>query len=343
MPKLQVGYWAAQEQYDVETLIKFARHAEVVGFDIIVSSDHFHPWRDSGQSGHPWIWLTAVASQTRNTELGTAVTTPTHRYHPAIVAQAFATLDYLYPGRIFVTLGTGHKMNETPLGYEWPGFQEKVQRLQEALEIIQLLWKGGFVNYQGKYYTINNAKLYTLPKKKIPVYIATTNAKVATLAGSLADGIMTNPRGLEKHITLLKAMAKGANQSNKDPSKLATCMEFKVAYDVDYDKALQSAFYWAPTAIPREKREHMSDPREFEANVGPEEMKKIEQSWLITTQSDAIIKRLGEFLKFGFNRVYIHSSSPDERKFLNLLGRDILPWMREYYETLTHPLVVAYE
>ena len=123
MGKLKVGYWAGQEQYDPNTLINYSKLAEVVGFDIVITSDHFHPWRDSNSfnfsphSGFPWIWLAAAASKTNVSELGTAVTTPGYRYHPAIVAQAFATLDYLYPGRISITVGAGHRMNETPLGY----------------------------------------------------------------------------------------------------------------------------------------------------------------------------------------------------------------------------------
>jgi coenzyme F420-dependent glucose-6-phosphate dehydrogenase len=330
-----LGYWAAQEQYDPARLLEATIHAEVVGFDIIVTSDHFHPWSDTGgQSGFPWVWMATVADRTKKVEVGTAVTTPTLRYHPAIVAQAFATLDYLYPGRIFVTLGTGHSMNETPLGYRWPRFKEKVQRLAEAVEIIRLLWKGGFVDYEGTYYRLNKAKLYTLPKGHIPIYIATSNPQVAEIAGRWGDGILTNPRGLERYRENIEAMEGAAAKAGREPSGLKKCMEFKVAYDVNYDRAFRSAMFWAPTAIPREKREHIADPRDLEAAVGDGEIAKIKETWLITTDSDAIIKRLGEFLKMGFERVYIHSASPNEGKFLNLLGRDILPWMREYYESL---------
>jgi len=341
--RLKVGYWAAQEQYEPETLLRNTRHAEVVGFDLIVTSDHFHPWRDSGQAALPWIWLAVAASQTNVGELGTTVTTPFFRYHPAIVAQAFATLDSMFPGRIFLTLGTGHKMNEYPLGYEWPEFAEKVERLEEAVEIIKSLWSQDYVDYNGKYYQLRKAKMYTKPKKKVPIYLATSNPKVASLAGRLGDGILTNPRGLENHMKLITSMKDGCTKAGRDPSKLDVCMEFKVAYDVDYDKALEGASYWAPTAIPRKVREHISDPRELEAIVGQAEIEKIQESWLVTTKSDDIIKRLGEFLKMGFSRVYIHSASPNEQRFLDLLGRDILPWMREYYETLTNPLRILSE
>jgi len=329
---LRIGYWAAQEQYDPVRLLSYAVHAEAVGFDIIVTSDHFHPWSDTGgQSGFPWIWLACVAERTKKVEVGTAVTTPLFRYHPAIVAQAFATLDYMYPGRIFITVGTGHAMNETPLGFRWPKFKEKVERLREAIEIIQLLWKGDFVNYEGKYYQLKAAKLYTKPKSHIPMYVATSNATVAEIAGRYCDGILTNPRGLERFLEIVEAMERGAIENGRDPSKLSKAMEFKVSYDVDYDRAYKSALFWAPTAIPRDKRENISDPRELEAMVGEAERKKIKETWLITTDSDDIYKALEDFLKMGFDRVYIHSASPNEEKFLNLLGREILPWAREYF------------
>lgn len=339
MVSLRLGYWCAQEQYDPSKLLEFAAHAEVVGFDIIVTSDHFHPWSDTGgQSGFPWVWIASAAERTKKIELGTAVTTPLFRYHPAIVAQAFATLDNLYPSRIFVTLGTGHAMNETPLGFEWPDYREKVDRFEEALKIIRLLWDGGFVNFKGKYYSLKTAKLYTRPKGKIPIYVATSNQKVAEIAGRLSDGILTNPRGLERYLEIIKALEKGASGAGRDSSRLSKAMEFKVSYDVDYNKALKSAMFWASTAIPRQEREHISDPRELERAISLKEEEKIKDSWLITTDSDFIIKRLGEFLKMGFDRVYIHSASPNEEKFLNLLGRDILPWMREYYEFLGRPV-----
>ena len=210
--------------------------------------------------------------------------------------------------------------------------------IRDSLEIIQKLWTGDFVTYEGKYYQLNKAKLYTKPKTKIPVYLATSNERIARLAGQFSDGILTNPRGLERFRRIVQAMEKAATKVGREPSKLSKSMEFKVAYDIDYHRALKSAMFWASTAIPREKRENIWDPRELEALIGPEEEKKIKESWLITTDSDDIIRMLGEFLKMGFDRVYIHSASPIEERFLNLLGREILPWMREYYESLFRPV-----
>lgn len=345
MPKLRLGYWAAQEQFDPHTLIKRALKAEVAGFDIIVVSDHFHPWRDKGgHAGFPWIIAALIAEKSKALEVGTAVTTPLFRYHPAIVAQAFATLGYLYPGRAFLTVGTGHAMNEVPLGFSWPDYREKVERLEEAIRIIKLLWEGEFVSFEGKYYRLVNAKLYTKPKQPLRLYVATSDRRVARIAGTYADGLLTNPRGLERNAKEIFAeMERAAAKAGRDPRKLTRCLEFKVSYDVDYDRALESALYWATSAIPREKRERVSDPRELEKLVGEEEVKRIEKTWLICTDVEAIVKSLEELMKLGFDRIYIHSSSPDEDRFLSLLGRDLLPWMREYYEELRRPLKVAVE
>jgi coenzyme F420-dependent glucose-6-phosphate dehydrogenase len=339
---LRLAYWCGQEQYDPYKLLEFATIAEVVGFDIIAVSDHFHPWSDKGgQSGFPWIIATLIAEKTKRVEVGTAVTTPLFRYHPAIVAQAFATLAYLYPGRIFLTLGTGHSMNETPLGFKWPEFKEKVERLEEAIEIIKLLWEKEFVTYIGNYYKLYKAKLYTKPKSKIPLYIATSNKYVARIAGKYADGILVNPRGLENYNEIIQSMERAAIKAGRDPKKLKKLMEFKVSYDVDYEKALNSTLFWASTAIPRDKREKISDPRELESMVTKEEIEKIKRTWLITSDTDEIIKTLEQFLKLNFDIIFIHSSSPDEKKFLSVLGRDILPWMREFYELISKPIRVA--
>lgn len=340
---LRLGYWCGQEQYDPKTLVDFAKIAEVVGFDMISVSDHFHPWSDTGgQSGFPWIIVNLIADKTQNVEVGTTVTTPLFRYHPAIVAQAFATLAYLYPGRIFLTLGVGHSMNETPLGFKWPeSVEEKISRLEEAVEIIHLLWSREFVTYYGNYYRLYKAKLYTKPKSKIPIYIATATKNAAIIAGRYADGILVNPRGLEKFNEIVDVMVKEAKKNGRDHEKLKKLVEFKVSYSVDYDEALKSTLYWAPTAIDRKKRESISDPRELEDSVTEKEIEKIKKTWLIATDPEQIIKSLEYFLNLNVDVIFFHSSSPNERAFLNMLGRDILPWLKEIYELKKEPIRVS--
>ena len=153
-----------------------------------------------------------------------------------------------------------------------------------------------------------------------------------TLAGELCDGILTNPRGLDKYVNLINSMKSSAEKAGRNPEELDISLEFKVSYDLDYDTAFKSATYWAPAAIPRDKRDLISTPKELEENITDSEIEKIRTSWLITSDVDEIIKEIGKFLKMGFNRVYIHSASPDEKKFLRMLGRDILPWMKDYYD-----------
>ncbi len=340
---LRLGYWCGQEQHDPKLLIDYAKIAEVVGFDLISVSDHFHPWSDrGGQSGFPWILVNLIAEKTKNVEVGTTVTTPLFRYHPAIVAQAFATLGYLYPGRIFLTLGVGHSMNETPLGFKWPSsIEEKIGRLEEAVEIIHLLWTKEFVTYYGNYYKLYKAKLYTKPKHKIPIYIATATKEAARIAGRYGEGILVNPRGLERFDEIVATMEKEAKKAGRDPKELKKLVEFKISYNVDYEEALRSALFWAPTAIDRKKRENISDPRELEDSVTEKEIEKLKQTWLIATDPEQIIKSLDFFLKLNVDVIFFHSSSPNERAFLNMLGRDILPWLKEIYELKREPIKVS--
>ena len=180
MPKF--GYRAVEEKWQPSRLLDLAVIAESLGFDFICTSDHFHPWfHQGGCGGQAWVWIAAAAAKTKNIRLGTGVTTPSIRYHPAIIAQSFATLAEMFPLRIFLGLGTGEAMNEIPLGLEWPHFKERAERLQEAIDVINLLWKGDFVTYTGKFFSLRNARLYTIPAKKIPIYVAASGPKVAKL------------------------------------------------------------------------------------------------------------------------------------------------------------------
>jgi coenzyme F420-dependent glucose-6-phosphate dehydrogenase len=172
-----IGYWAAHEQYSMHELLKFVVEAEKVRFTTAMTSDHFHPWwHDNAYGNFTWIWIAAAAEHTKRIRFVTGVTAPVYRYHPAIIAQAFASLDVLYPGRIGLGLGSGEAMNEVPLGFDWPRAKARLTRTREAIQIIRELWEGrnddGFVNFNGEYFLLRNAKLYTAPAKRIPIYMA---------------------------------------------------------------------------------------------------------------------------------------------------------------------------
>jgi coenzyme F420-dependent glucose-6-phosphate dehydrogenase len=187
---ITIGYWAAQEQYAPHQLTQFAKTAEDMGFDTVISSDHFLPWFNTGANGgFTWAWIGASAAYTKKIKFGTGVTAP-DRYHPAIIAQAFATLDSMFPGRLMLGLGAGEAMNSIPLGIVKPSPGQLVLRLKDALEIITRLFKGNFENFDGFFFRLRNARLYTPPRNKIPIFVAAGGHSTAKLAGEFGDGVI---------------------------------------------------------------------------------------------------------------------------------------------------------
>ena len=231
---IRFGYKASAEQFGPRDLLDFSVHAEEVGLDILAVSDHFQPWRHStGRAPNALVWLGALAARTERAHIGTSVLTPTLRYHPAIVAQAFGTLAQLAPGRVFLGVGTGEAMNETPAtGIEWPAFKERFDRLVEAIELKRLLWAEERVSFEGKYYRTERATIYERPEHPIPIYVAASGARTARMAGSVADGfICTSGKKPELYDELLAAVEEGAAGAGKEPGDVRRMIEIKVSYD----------------------------------------------------------------------------------------------------------------
>ncbi|MEM2905082.1 MAG: TIGR03557 family F420-dependent LLM class oxidoreductase [Candidatus Bathyarchaeia archaeon] len=327
MPLL-LGYKTCHEQYQPDRLLTHAVLAEKHGFETLWTSDHFHPWAHTGAAGgFAWVWMAAAAERTRKMRFGTSVTAPILRYHPAIVAQAFATLAVMYPGRVFLGLGAGEALNESPLGYTWPSPRQRVEMLEEAIFVIRKLWTGGFVNFMGKYYRLRNAKLYTKPDKPIRIYVAAGGPKVAELAGRLADGILLLP-DLARSKRLLEIFESAAKRAGRDPQKLERIVELLVSYDESYEAALRSCRFWAGSMLPVFFKYDVSDPREIEAHgtlVGDE---AIARNWIVATTPEEHIERVEGYVEAGFNHLYFVSSSPDEPKFIKFYGEKVLPHLR---------------
>src|ERR1700687_631361 len=228
---LTLGWKASAEQFGPTDLLRYGLLAEELGFDSVVVSDHFHPWRDTG--GHApfsWAWLGAVGAKTSRVRLGTSVVTPTFRYHPAIVAQAAATLALMFPGRFFLGVGSGESMNETPvLASQWPEPAERFRRLREAVKLMKQLWADEYVTFDGKYFKTRAAKIFDKPKDGVPLYIAAAGPQTATYAGKEADGfICTSGKGDELYReTLLPAVETGAREAGRDPAKSERTIEMK--------------------------------------------------------------------------------------------------------------------
>jgi len=330
---LRVGLSTAHEQHQPTELLEFAVAAEKAGFDSIWSSDHFHPWfHTNAAGGFAWVWTAAAAEKTKRIQYGTGVTCPLFRYNPAIVAQAFATLGYMYPNRIFLGIGTGEAMNEVPLGYSWPGFKERVQRLEESIRVMKLLWTKEWVTFKGRYYNLKKANLYTKPEKPVPLYVAASGATVTRIAGKYADGFLTLPFP-ENHYrdVLFPALEDSAKNAGRDPSEIDKAIEVYVSYGSDYDVALASVRCWAGTMLPWVFKYPIADPREIEAHGRLVGDKQLKEAWLIGTTPEEHIKWIEKYIKLGFRNLHITSSSPNDIKTIEMYGKNILPYLKTTY------------
>jgi len=327
---LTLGYKACHEQYQPDRLLAHAVLADKHGFETLWTSDHFHPWAHTGAGGgFAWTWIASAAEKTRNMKIGTSVTAPILRYHPAIVAQAFATLAYMYPGRIFLGLGAGEALNESPLGYSWASPRERVEMLEEAIIVIRKLWKEDFASFEGKHFRLKKANLYTRPSQPTKIYVAAGGSRVAELAGMYADGLLGGPGCLEIADRLLRAFEKGAKKAGRDANSLEKVAEILVSYDDNYEAALRSCRFWAGCMLPVFFKHDISDPREIEAHgefVGNEAIAK---RWIVATTADEHVERIRAYIKAGFNHLYFVSSSPDEAKFIRFYGGKVLPHLTE--------------
>lgn len=293
-----------------------------------ISSDHFHPWfHTEASSGSTLAWLAAALERTQDVVVGTGVSAPIHRYHPGMLAQAFATLDHLHPGRVAVGLATGEAMNEVPLGFPWPPFKERVGRLEEAIRIMQRLWSEEFVNFSGKHYRLRDANLYVKPAGHIPIYVAAFGPTVAELAGRMTDGLLTGPqRGTRLTDVVLPAFRRGAEAAGRKPDDLNLLLEFKFSYDRDYDRALESIRRWGATEVANIFSKDIHDPRQLEEmamSVDPQDLLK---TWHVVTDPEELIAPLEAYGKLGFKEVYLHSSSPDESLVLADVGQQLLSY-----------------
>ncbi len=334
MPALTLGYKASAEQFAPRELLEFAVHAEACGFDSVVVSDHFQPWRHTdGHAPLSLVWLAALAERTRRIRIGTSVLTPTFRYHPAIVAQAMGTLDQLAPGRVFVGVGTGESLNEVPvLGIEWPGFKERFGRLKEAMELMRRLWTEDFVTYDGTYFHTRSATVYDKPTGHLPLYVAGAGGQAAKLAGRTADGfICTSGKAMELYReTLLPAVKDGAENAGRDPRSIELMIEMKVSFDTDRRRALEDTRVWAALALSPEEKTGVEDPREMERRAAELPLERAASRWIVSDDPEAQLEGIRPYLEMGFTHLVFHAPGPDQRRFLDLYAERVLPLLRAY-------------
>jgi coenzyme F420-dependent glucose-6-phosphate dehydrogenase len=332
---LKLGYKASAEQFPPRELLDFAIHAEAVGFDSIMVSDHFQPWRHTG--GHApfsFTWLGALGERTSRAIIGTSVVTPTFRYHPSIVAQAMGTLGSLYPGRVMLGVGTGESLNEVPAtGMEWPPFKERFQRLREAIELMRQLAREERVTYEGEYYRTARATIYDRPEVPVPIYVAASGAVAARLAGRVGDGfICTSGKAPELYReVLLPAVAEGLEKAGRDGAGFERMIEMKVSFDTDRERALEDTRHWAALALSGDEKMAVEDPMEMERLADALPVERAASRWIVSTDPDEHVEGLAETIALGFTHLVFHAPGPDQRRFLDLYAQQVLPRLRARY------------
>jgi coenzyme F420-dependent glucose-6-phosphate dehydrogenase len=320
-----LGYAASFEQFHPTDLLNYSKQAEKVGFGAVMASDHFHPWVPSqGHSAFVWSWMGALGAQT-NLRFGTGVTPPGYRYHPAIIAQAAATLEAMFPGRFYLGLGAGEALNEHLIGDYWPEAPVRLERLMEAIEIIQSLFTGKVVKHRGAHFNVESAKIYTMPDTPPPIYVATSGPIMAQRTGKFTDGIITVGAADEKIKGLLERYDKGALEAGKNPASMPRILQIKISFADSEEQAVEQAMKEWPNGGMNFPKADIRNPEDFEAMsklVRPENYKN---RVLLTPDLSEHVAHIQHFIDLGFNEIYVHNVARNQEAFIDAYGKHVLP------------------
>lgn len=330
------GWKAGAEQYPPGELLDYAKLADEAGFDLLDISDHFHPWSEEGQACFAWTWLGAAAVSTRRIRLGTGVTAPILRYHPAVVAQAAATLAVMAPGRAWLGVGTGEALNDSAATGYWPHSRERQARLREAVGLMRALWAGEPVTHEGEFWEMKGAQLFTRPEQPVPIVVSSMVPESAALAGELGDGLITvggKEPGVYRQI--LAQFEAGARATGKDPARMPRMIELHVSYANGQDEAVEAAkTYWAGAFVPALFVNNIYTPKQSAENGAMVGTEAIAKATCMATDPDLHVEFARQYLDLGFTDLVFHSTGPDQRAFIEGYGRDVLPRLRAMAEPL---------
>jgi G6PDH family F420-dependent oxidoreductase len=314
---MEIGYALSSEEHPPNALIRQARRAEEVGFTFALISDHYHPWTDrQGQSPFVWSVLGGIAQATQRLRLGTGVTCPTTRIHPAIIAQAAATVAAMMPGRFFLGVGTGENLNEHILGHRWAPHEVRLAMLEEAVGVIRLLWQGGEQTHYGCYYTVENARIYTLPDELPPIMVAASGPRAAEVAGQVGDGLVATAPVAE----LVEQFRKGGGNHKPRYGQLTVC------WAEDEAAARRTAYeIWPNAAVKGELSQELPTPAYFEQAAQMVTEDNVAQSIICGPDPERHLTALQGFAEAGFDHVFVHQVGPDHEGFFRFYERHVLP------------------
>lgn len=335
--KLKLGYKASAEQFEPRELVEIAVQAEKHGMESVFVSDHFQPWRhDGGHAPFSLAWMAAVGERTSSIQIGSSVMTPTFRYNPAVLAQAFATMGLLYPDRMILGVGSGEALNEIATGYQgageqtWPEFRERYARLRESVRLMRELWAGDRVSFDGEYYSTHDASIYDRPENGVPIYVAAGGPQVARYAGRAGDGLIcTSGKGQELYADkLIPAVKEGLELSGRKFEQFDRMIEIKLSYEETREAALENTRFWSPLSLTAEQKHSITDPIEMERAADQLPLETIAKRWIVGDDPAEVVEQINQYVGWGFNHLVFHAPGHDQRRFLELFERDLAPRLR---------------
>jgi G6PDH family F420-dependent oxidoreductase len=314
---LRLGYWLSSEEHPPRRLVDLAVAAEEAGFGSAMISDHYHPWvRAQGQASFVWAVLGAIANATDALEVGTGVTAPMQRLHPAVVAQAAATAACLLPGRFFLGVGTGERLNEHITGEPWPAAGERRAMVEEAIAVIRRLFDGGNVNHRGEHFTVVNAQLFTLPDEPPPIHLAASGKRSAALAGRVADGLI----GVQPSPDVVDAFEANGGAGKPRLGQIHVCV------DEDEAQARKTALRgWPNGALRGTAITELPRPQEFEEVAELVDEDRIAEAVVCGADVDRHLEAIARFATAGYDTVYVHGVGPDQETFFRFYAEEVLP------------------
>jgi len=332
MSDLTIGYAAMLEQFHPTDVIEYSTYAEQHGFSGVMAADHFQPWVPAqGQSAFVWNVLSALGERTRG-DLGPGVTAPTFRWHPAMVAQASATLAAMYPGRHWLGLGSGEALNEHIVGEYWPEAPERINRMFEAIDIIKKLFNaslaGKDVKHQGQFYKMESTRLWTMPEVAPEIVVATAGPVPAKRAGKHADGLITVGAPLEKIEMLFGKFDAGAREVGRDPESMPKVLQIHMSWAPTDEEALRNAMVEWPNGGMKFPKADIRSPFEFEQMAKLVRPEDFDGRMVISSDPDKHREHIQKFVDLGFDRIYLHNVGRNQKEWIEVFGKEVLPKLK---------------
>lgn len=318
---IKLGYALSSEEHDPNALIENAQIAEQVGFQFLLISDHFHPWvPQQGNSSFVWSVLGGIAHATQQISVGTGVTCPIMRFHPALTAQAAATVAAMMPGRFFLGLGTGEYLNEHIFGDAWPRIETRQEMLAEAIHVIRELWKGEEYSFQGTYYTVRDARIYTLPETLPPIYVAASGPESAELAAEISDGLISTSSGDE----VVRAFRKAGGAEKPRYGMV------KVCWAGSQEEAQETVKHWWPTSsVSGPLHSDLPTPKHFEDVVEAMGEPRIPEDTILGPNPTPYLRAMQALQENGYDHIYLHQIGPNQEGFFKFFRNELMPLLEK--------------